>query len=140
MKQRSKTTFRTLKAYEMEACWYVELPFDRPTRRGRISEEEWLLMVKSLITWTPTGSYEVNGLFGTIAIGSADWKSLLANLAIQTQRRLFWEPMQSPPLSEDAARRYGGMATKPECRRGRADGTEPKRDRQSKPLSLFSEP
>jgi hypothetical protein len=117
-----KTLHRPATEADKQSAWYVDLPDDRPTFGRRISVEEWIPLVKSLVAKRDDGVRILNSpsVFGdVIVVGSPEWKTWLLRYAMGLQRRLFWEPLDSVGLTEEGARRYGGGLVPDSERRAR---------------------
>lgn len=110
--RRQPKVYRKLSDAEKSTYWYVDLPDDRPTSGRRVSEEEWVPLVGSVITTCTDGIHILRQPLASddepvIVVGSPEWCEWLVSFAMSLRRRLFWEPRHSVGLTEEGARRYG---------------------------------
>ena len=100
-----------------------------------MSEEEWTDIVNRMIKTTDSGLrvYSEPSLWGdAIVVGTDAWKDFLRGTAMYLQRRLFWEPRNTIGLTEEGARRYGGLLVSDAKRRARrANRTEAAKRRRA---------
>lgn len=86
---------RELKPGEQNAFWYVDLPADRKVRRTIVSEEEWMGIVRGLVSKNERGEFVCRGVDGDVKVGSPEWKAMLRHWIVSERCQMFWEPKRA---------------------------------------------